>query len=285
MIKVIGDVILDRWISGTVERISQEAPVPILLEHNEKYSLGGAANVAANLSNLGADVELYGVASYDAEGYELRNLLDNHKIKNKLQSHPNQTTVKTRLVGPNGQHLLRWDKEKNYTSNECVDSLINTLSEDDIVVVSDYNKGIIQEDTVKRILKKTNKIFVDPLQNPEYYSGAYLVKPNMKEYKNWNGTFHPESAVSFMKNYGWTWLVVTDGGNGIHVLNHDGGYVKYSEPVREVADVSGAGDVVISVIVNQQYKNNSIPESCKLACKYAAKSVEKRGICIVDLYE
>ena len=76
MIKVIGDVILDRWISGTVERISQEAPVPILLEHNEKYSLGGAANVAANLSNLGADVELYGVASSDVEGYELRDLLD-----------------------------------------------------------------------------------------------------------------------------------------------------------------------------------------------------------------
>jgi len=284
-IKVIGDIILDRWIIGTVDRISQEAPVPIALEKGEKYSLGGAANVAVSLSNLVSDVSIYGTISNDDYGDKVREMLENHNIISSNVTYDSPTTTtKTRFVDDSGRHMLRWDKEKQYHSKKCIENLINDIDENSVVVISDYNKGTIKRHTTEEILQITNKVYVDPKQKPETYYGAFLVKPNMKEFIEWNGMFSKEIALNCIKEFNWKWLVVTDGENGIHVFEgQTEKYCHYSEPTKEVSDVTGAGDTVLSVIVYGRSQGMSIFDSCKLACCIAARNVEKRGVHPVEL--
>ena len=103
----------------------------------------------------------------------------------------------------------------------------------------------------------------------------------MQEYNNWNGTYTQETALEFMKQNDWQWLVVTDGANGMHVLNERGEYRRFIEPVTEVADVTGAGDTVLAVISYAVEKGMNIFDACKLACYGAARIVEKRGVAVV----
>ena len=109
MIRVIGDIILDRWITGDVNRLSPEAPVPVLLETKNYYTLGGAANVAKNISNMNADITLYGTIATDEYANTIKKLLNS--VPHQLIDCRTKTTVKTRLVTTCGKHLLRWDNE------------------------------------------------------------------------------------------------------------------------------------------------------------------------------
>ena len=281
MIKVYGDIMLDRWVLGNASRVSPEAPVPVLLEQNQKYSIGGAGNLALNIKSICKDVELFGNVGQDKEGFKLLELLGKTKLSTNISSDHDITTTKTRLVGQQGQHIVRWDREKLYTGEGAFDRLINNLDHTDIVCISDYNKGTIKKDTIAKIFEKTKKIFVDPKQNFDFYKSAFLVKPNMQEYNNWNGTYTQETALEFMKQNDWQWLVVTDGANGMHVLNERGEYRRFIEPVTEVADVTGAGDTVLAVISYAVEKGMNIFDACKLACYGAARIVEKRGVAVV----
>ena len=281
MIKVYGDIMLDRWVLGNASRVSPEAPVPVLLEQNQKYSIGGAGNLALNIKSICKDVELFGNVGQDKEGFKLLELLGKTKLSTNISSDHDITTTKTRLVGQQGQHIVRWDREKLYTGEGAFDRLINNLDHTDIVCISDYNKGTIKKDTIAKIFEKTKKIFVDPKQNFDFYKSAFLVKPNMQEYNDWNGTYTQETALEFMKQNDWQWLVVTDGANGMHVLNERGEYRRFIEPVTEVADVTGAGDTVLAVISYAVEKGMNIFDACKLACYGAARIVEKRGVAVV----
>ena len=113
---------------------------------------------------------------------------------------------------------MRWDKEKKY-KGKAQTRFLESVHEDDIVCLSDYNKGTIGLHLVEKLNNKKCKVLVDPKQGPEVYKGAFLVKPNMKEYKAWFGKFKKETALIKLKEYGWNYLVVTDGANGIHVLS------------------------------------------------------------------
>ena len=274
MIKVIGDIMLDRWILGTADRMSPEAPVPVLKESYQTFSIGGAGNLAFNLANLSVHVGLHGAVGSDKEGYKIIELLKDCKTLTSNVSFDNSiTTTKTRLVGQGGQHILRWDREELYTGN-IEQSLV--VDNDDVVVISDYNKGVITQELMSSL--QQNKIFVDPKQSPDLYKDCFLVKPNMKEYTEWFGHFNYDTARKKLKEYGWTWLVVTDGAEGVHVINEkENWHIK--EDVREVADVTGAGDTFLAVLVyGYATKNMSIPESCQLACYASARNVEKRGV-------
>ena len=255
MIKVIGDIMLDRWILGTADRMSPEAPVPVLKESYQTFSVGGAGNLALNLGNLKVDLSLHGSVGTDKEGYKVIELLKDYTsiTSNVLFDH-SVTTTKTRLVGQGGQHICRWDREEKYTGEYR--SL--TLDTEDIVVVSDYNKGVVTQDLMFSL--QNNKVFVDPKQSPQLYKNCFLVKPNMKEYTEWFGQFSYDIARQKLKEYGWTWLVVTDGAEGVHIVNEkENWHVK--EDVREVADVTGAGDTFLAVLVyGYATKNMSIPE-------------------------
>jgi len=282
MIKVYGDIMLDRWIIGTAERVSPEADVLVLNEKHQKFNLGGAANLAVNLKHLDDDVELYGSIGKDKEGLRILKLLAYTNIDVNLTNDSETTTTKTRLVGNTGQHLLRWDKETTHHGDEAWQRLKTNYKDNDIVIISDYNKGSVTEDTVYELIVKADvfntKIFVDPKQDARFYDSAFLVKPNMKEYEKWNGKYNKTNALEYMRDHYWTWLVVTDGANGIHVLNTDGEYNYFKEDTKEVADVTGAGDIVLAVIVHAFNKGIDIPHACELACYAATRSVEKRGV-------
>jgi len=282
MIKVFGDIMLDRWILGDSSRISPEAPVPVLKENQQNYCPGGAGNLAQNIASLHNKVHVYGSIASDAEGF---NVIECFQNNNHLSSHisldSKVTTTKTRLVGQGGQQLLRWDREETYTGFEAFDRLLNDLLQEDLVCVSDYAKGTVKQDTVPELVKRKCKVLVDPKQSPEYYTGAFLVKPNMKEYTQWFGKFRKEIALLKMKKYNWTWLVVTDGANGITVMKNDGRLKTYKQPAKEVADVTGAGDTVLAVLAYYIKQGYDVFEAAEKACYAAARSVEHRGVHVV----
>ena len=278
MVKVYGDIMLDSWIIGKASRISPEAPVPILKEIERKNSIGGAANLALNLSNIINNVSLFGAVGMDDEGFDVLKILETtNNIDCSIQSDSEITTTKTRLVGQHGQHIMRWDREKKY-KGKAQARFLESANEEDIVCLSDYNKGTIGAHLVEKLNNKKCKVLVDPKQGPEVYKGAFLVKPNMKEYRAWFGKFKKEVALVKLKEYGWKYLVVTDGANGIHVLSDELYYQHYKEPAREVADVTGAGDTVLAVIAYGIERGMDVFAACKLACYAGARSVEHRGV-------
>ena len=278
MIKIIGDIMLDVWIEGQANRVSPEGPVLVLKEHNKRYSIGGAGNVAVNIANLKVPCELYGAVGQDEAGKKLIKLFLNKDIHPKLNYNHSITTIKTRIIGQGGKHVLRLDKEENYSNEITID-----CNENDIAIVSDYNKGVIKKDTISKLLEKTKYVIVDPKQSADTYDGAYIVKPNMKEYKEWNGVFSISDALKFMREHQWTWLIVTDGSNGAHVLCTTGEYQLLKEKAKDVADVTGAGDTFLSVLAYGISKDINIFECCKLACMASARNVEQRGVVPVTL--
>ena len=281
MIRVYGDIMLDRWIVGEANRMSPEAPVPVLLETNQEYSIGGAGNLALNIKSLGSQVELTSALGNDKEGFKLLELVEASKLEVTIAQDHKITTTKTRLVGQRGQHIVRWDREVPY-DGDVATRFNNNIKKHDIVCISDYAKGTVKRDTVGKLLDKDIKILVDPKQDSVFYHGAFLVKPNMQEYEAWFGKYDKDNALLKMKKLDWTWLVVTDGANGMHVLNSQGEYKHFVEPVKEVADVTGAGDTVMAVIAYGIDSDMNIFDACKLACYAAARIVEKRGVAIIQ---
>ena len=281
MIRVYGDIMLDRWIVGEANRMSPEAPVPVLLETNQEYSIGGAGNLALNIKSLGSQVELTSALGNDKEGFKLLELVEASKLEVTIAQDHKITTTKTRLVGQRGQHIVRWDREVPYVG-DVSERFNNNIKKHDIVCISDYAKGTVKRDTVGKLLDKDIKILVDPKQDSVFYHGAFLVKPNMQEYETWFGKYDKDNALLQMKKLDWTWLVVTDGANGMHVLNSQGEYKHFVEPVKEVADVTGAGDTVMAVIAYGIDSDMNIFDACKLGCYAAARIVEKRGVAIIQ---
>lgn len=282
MIRVYGDIMLDRWIFGDASRISPEAPVPVLKESEQKFCPGGAANLALNIASINGKVSMYGSIAADKEGYRVIDCFKAHdKVDFKATLDSKVTTTKNRLVGQGGQHIVRWDREETYTGTEAFDRLITDQVSNDIVCVSDYAKGTVRPNTVPTLVKRGCKVLVDPKQGPEYYTGAYLVKPNMKEYTEWFGKFRKEIALLKMKEYNWTWFVITDGANGMYVMHNDGRFKHYQEPVKEVADVTGAGDTVLAVLSYYIHQDLDVFDAASKACYAAARSVEYRGVHVV----
>ena len=279
-ILVYGDVMLDEWRIGSVDRISPEAPVPVLLESGYKRNVGGAGNLAVNLASINGEVDLYGPLGKDKQGYGFLDLLKDTKVNPYLSSCMEATTSKVRIVSTQGQQICRFDTDAICECTEAEDRFINSVNKNDLVVISDYNKGAVRRDTVAKALGKGAKVLVDPKQSPSYYTGAFLVKPNMKEYVEWFGEFNYVDARDHLKEYDWEWLVVTDGADGIHIVNStDHWHCK--EEVLEVADVSGAGDTVMAIIAHGLNKGKTVPDSCALACYGASRVVEKRGVTVV----
>ena len=282
MIKVYGDIMLDRWIVGTADRISPEAPVPIIKEKEQIFCPGGSGNLAVNLASLNGEIGVYGSIAADKEGYQIVECFSKYnKINFNATMDSVVTTTKNRIVGQSGQHIVRWDREEQYKGVDAFHRLLNDLTENDIVCISDYNKGTVRQETVSRLLKRNCKILVDPKQDPDFYTGAFLVKPNMKEYEGWFGPYKKEIALVKLKKYNWKYLIVTDGANGMHILSDDCRYEHIKETAHEVADVTGAGDTVLAVIAYFIEQGVDVFTACKKACYAAARAVEYRGVHVV----
>lgn len=271
-VMVIGDVMVDAYILGKVERISPEAPVPVVLVEQRINRLGGAANVALNLKSLGAEPILCSVIGNDQKGAEFRQLLAEASIPGEavVTSNERITTTKFRVIG-NKTQMLRVDEEVTADLTPADQSLllgkirgIFEKSTIHAVILQDYNKGVLTADLIHEVIKMAGShhipVAVDPKRkNFLQYKGAALFKPNLKELREGLGRDiriddrkSLEDAASFLHSkLGISDVLVTLSEQGVFISRreHGGKVVRHFIPahLRAISDVSGAGDTVISV--------------------------------------
>ncbi|HTS44636.1 MAG TPA: PfkB family carbohydrate kinase [Puia sp.] len=264
---VIGDIMLDTYWWGHVERISPEAPVPIVSLDKKEYRIGGAGNVALNLASLGAGVSVFSVIGNDDDGTTLQSLLDKNKINTDylLKSNSRITTNKARIISRN-QQMMRLDAETtddlSPDDEQAIIGSVNSYIEKEkpqVIIFEDYNKGILTErviDAVIRSCKKNNVLSaVDPKRKNFFsYKGADIFKPNMKEVREALNLLvdkiNPESLQQIHAQ-------LTEKLNhhiSLITLSEKGVFYQYNgtskivpSHLRNIADVSGAGDTVIAV--------------------------------------
>ena len=263
---IVGDVMLDRYLRGTVSRISPEAPVPVVLETGTEDRLGGAANVALNVQALGSHPFLCSIIGADEDGAKFLERLKAHQLDPRgiHISHNRRTTVKTRVLG-NHQQMLRIDREDihDIDAEESAALLVQVLyilqhEAIKVIILQDYNKGVLTEWVINRILHeaKDRGIFtaVDPKKaNFFAYKGVNLFKPNLKEVRE-STPFRIstdddslQNAADFLREkLGNQYTMLTLSEKGLFLDGGKGGKCFPTTP-RTITDVSGAGDTVISI--------------------------------------
>jgi rfaE bifunctional protein kinase chain/domain len=264
---IIGDVMVDNYLWGKVHRISPEAPVPIVTVAKKERRLGGAANVALNVQALGANPILCSVIGVDHEGIAFLDLLKNQRLSQKgiLKSRDRITTVKTRVIGNNSQ-LLRVDEEieqdiSTWETQQLLNLISHIITHDkiDVIIFEDYNKGLITPKLIAKVveLAKSKGIptCVDPKKrNFQSYKGVSLFKPNLKELNEGLKTDLSGDSISELQRTVSSFrvkikaetILVTLADKGI-ITNSRKVKEHFEAHVRSIADVSGAGDTVISV--------------------------------------
>ena len=260
---VIGDVMLDEYQTGTVERISPEAPVPVVRIESERYTLGGAANVAWNIRTLGGTPLLIGICGEDRAGRHLQQLLDAQGIAHHLiHSRGRNTTVKTRILAQ-GQQIVRIDRETTdsvdaQAATALLDHIRRTGSDHGVALVSDYGKKVVTEQLLQA-LRETGgaqqRILVDPkVRNFDLYRNVYCLTPNAQEAGQAAGLriTSREDVVTagsrILKQTKANNLLITLGGQGMALFQADGSIWHIPTAARNVYDVTGAGDTVIATL-------------------------------------
>ena len=255
---VVGDAMLDRYWFGAVDRISPEAPVPVVRIEREEERLGGAANVALNIKSLGAQASLMTVVGTDEPAGKLRKLLAEHGVQSLLGSDAKlNTIVKLRVIG-RAQQLIRLDFE-NQPDHEVLALMLNeyerVLPEHDAVLFSDYGKGgLTHIPRMITLARQAGKpVLVDPKGN-DYgrYAGATVITPNREELAQvigaWSGEAQlQERAQRLRQAQDFGAILLTRSGEGISLFD-ERGHLQVPALAREVFDVTGAGDTVIAVL-------------------------------------
>jgi rfaE bifunctional protein kinase chain/domain len=264
---IIGDVMIDNYVWGKVNRLSPEAPVPIVNVEQKEMRLGGAANVALNIQSLGANPILCSVIGADFEGNAFIELLKKQKLSQKgiLKSRNRSTTVKTRVIGNNHQ-LIRVDEEsdEDITPNETQNllTLINYIihhNKIDVIIFEDYNKGVITPKLIQKVVELSKQkeipVCVDPKKkNFHAYKSVTLFKPNLKEFKEGLKIDSDDLSINELQKLTSSYRVkqkiesvlITLADKGV-IINTRTSKHHIPAHVRKIADVSGAGDTVISV--------------------------------------
>ncbi len=258
-ILVVGDVMLDRYWFGDVNRISPEAPVPVISIQVMEERPGGAANVASNICSLGARCSLLSVVGDDEAGGTLAGMLENSGIDAIMHrdSHAS-TTVKLRMISKN-QQLLRADFERqprHEILSQCLQDFHRALEHADAVVISDYAKGGLLH--IREMIEAARTASVPVLIDPKgsdftQYSGATMITPNLNEFQNVVGEIDndaalEEKALRMISEIDLEYLLVTRSNKGMSLVARDGDVIHSPARAKEVYDVSGAGDTVISAM-------------------------------------
>lgn len=299
-IVVIGDVMLDKYICGDVERISPEAPVPVLKVREERFAPGGAANVAVNCATLSAKVHLFGVTGADEEGDQLRNTLTQYQIDTGgILTDPSRHTIrKTRFISLN-QQLLRVDHENNadvesHLENELINR-IDQISDVKAVIVSDYAKGTITAELMNKLKEFVKKrkilLLIDPKpRHRDWYEKVSLITPNKKEAQAMSGIELTAEEDFFrcgqiLMDRLETDVVITAGDQGMYVFKIDREPHHIRTTAKEVYDVSGAGDTTVAALALALCAGAELPEAAELANLAAGIKVGKVGTAPVYLAE
>jgi rfaE bifunctional protein kinase chain/domain len=291
---VVGDVMLDQFLIGTVDRISPEAPVPVVRFVREEYRLGGAANVAANLRALGTRVELVAVVGEDAEAARLREDLGRAGVGTSgLIADPARcTTRKTRVVTTRNQQVARIDYEIDTVVGDAVRSALVSAIERlaataSAVLISDYQKGVISQEVAASAIASGKKrrvpVTVDPkVPHASYYAGATLITPNHHEAAAiTHSVIRTDQDVAacarkLREITGCDNVLITRGEHGmtLHTPSADSAF---PAEAREVADVTGAGDTVIATLTAALAAGASLEDAARLANRAAGIKVGKFG--------
>lgn len=293
-IAVIGDIMLDRYIWGDVERISPEAPVPVVKVKRETERPGGAANVAWNIKELEAEPIIVGVIGKDTFGEILKEKLEGLGIITEclIEDMKRTTTSKTRIIA-NNQQVTRVDRESNHDLEDnlrkkVLEKFIEIIHSVSVVVISDYGKGVVTSWLLKRIISETirKKIFiiVDPKESHfKLYYGASLITPNEKEAGN---------AVSIKIRDGRSLIkagkklktlskvdniLITQGSKGMSLFTNDGYIQHFPTMARQVFDVTGAGDTVVATLAAAISSGASLQEAVIFSSHAAGIVVGKIG--------
>lgn len=300
---IIGDAMLDIYIYGQVERLSPEAPVPVICLEREMRALGGAANVARNTAALGAEVSVVFVLGKDEKAAQIKEQLAGYGIScdGILQPGDQQTINKTRVVG-NGQQLVRIDYHDRYVlhedlQQELLERVSRELAAQDIVVISDYGKGTCTQELCRSLIAKCKEVgkpvIVDPKGNDwEKYRGATLITPNMKEINQFSGKNVENTAAAIEADYGDMSqkigidnLLITRSAAGMSLLNA-GGVLHIPAQGQEVYDVSGAGDTVVATLAALLTPDlSNLEEVVHIANLAAGIVVAKPGTAMVTMEE
>ena len=297
---VFGDVILDKYIMGSIDRISPEAPVPVLRPSNEEIRLGGAANVALNLSSLGIKATLIGVTGKDGDSRVVNELLKKNKIKIALRKSLQPTISKTRLLSAQ-QQILRIDEEENFSEEDwkfTLELFYKHISLNDVsaLVLSDYGKGTLKDTAllIKKAKAKGKIVLVDPKgKDFSKYKGADIITPNFSEFEDVVGKVGSEADLTkkgkaLIKALNLNALLITRGPEGMTLLQNKKGKVLISgfpTQARDVFDVSGAGDTVIAALAGGLAGGFDLGDSIRMANIAAGIVVAKLGTATVTPQE
>lgn len=294
-VAVIGDVMLDQYWIGRANRISPEAPVPVVQVNSEKSLPGGAGNVARNLAALGATPTLFGVIGDDQAGETLQQLLESEGVETHFQIMPAKPTITKLRVLSHHQQMIRLDHEASLAgySDTLIASLVAELSHFDAIIVSDYHKGTIEDLSVLMAAAKSQHIpvLVDPKgQSFAKYHGATYITPNRREFEMVVGACPSNediesAALAAISEHALQGILVTRGSEGMSLVQL--GQPTYHLPVEslDVTDVTGAGDTVIAVMAAALAAKATPQEAANLANKAASLSVQRLGAAAITYAE
>jgi rfaE bifunctional protein kinase chain/domain len=290
---VVGDLMLDRYVSGSVDRVSPEAPVPVVKVESERDAVGGAANVAANVTALGAACALVGCVGEDADGDRLVEAVSAHAIETAglIRTRDRRTTVKTRVLAQR-QQIVRVDREVDAEvgpalASQLADEVLSVARACDAIVVQDYDKGVLVPAVVDAVrnaaVTRAVPWVVDPKRRSFFaYRGATVFKPNARELGDALGhSVRPDDAPwmeSTRVRLGCDHLLLTLGERGMSLQSQGSSLIRLDAVARDVYDVSGAGDTVTAVVALALAAGGTACEAAALANHAAAVEVGKSGV-------
>ena len=294
-VAVVGDAMLDVYLRGEVERISPEAPVPVVRVTERKLALGGAANVANNIVTIGARCELVSAVGIDQAGATLRTMLEDVGADTRsLVSVSRPTTTKTRVVA-RSQQLVRYDEEDDTDlegdeTNRLLEALRVAIADADALVFEDYNKGVIVGPVITTGIELSRARGIPTVVDPKYrnffaYRGATIFKPNRRELDSALGAEldvdHPEALPLTFERLGVEHLLLTLGERGMALISADGEVGRIPTTAREVYDVVGAGDTVTAYLATVMAAGGNPAEAALIANFAAGVEVGKLGAATV----
>jgi D-beta-D-heptose 7-phosphate kinase/D-beta-D-heptose 1-phosphate adenosyltransferase len=295
----VGDIMLDRFMYGTVERISPEAPIPVFTQQREERMLGGAGNVVRNILSLGAHASLAAVIGDDAVGNQLTGLVGAEKrlVPTLITERGRISTKKTRYVAAS-QQLLRSDSEsrvplRDETATKILEMILPEVGAHDAVILSDYNKGMLTPAICRGVIEAAQAagvpIFVDPKQRDvSLYAGATVLSPNLKELALASGVdgFADDAAIilaaqALIRQHRFHYILVTRGEHGMTLVDAEGLIAHLPAVAHQVFDVSGAGDTVIATLAATYAAGASMALAAELANLAGGIVVGRLGTAVV----
>lgn len=299
---IIGDLMLDRYWWGNVSRISPEAPVPVVRLEKNTFAAGGAANVAVNVAGLGANACLIGLIGIDPEAQQFIETLRRAKVSTDflVSSDKRPTTVKTRIIAHN-QQVVRVDQEVNNVLTDEEEKRVwektnGMLGEIDIIIISDYAKGLLTDEILTRLIKTANAanklIIIDPKgKNYAKYAEATLLTPNLREAAEACGLDENQSGLveiagsKLITDHALDALIITQGEDGMTLFQKNSKSVHLKASAKEIYDVTGAGDTVIATLAVAIAAGFDLEEAAAIANTAAGMVVEQVGTTAISVFE